>query len=102
MTNLVIGRTYYGPGEERLTVMGINGNHVDVMRPVSLRTDRRTVKQMEKFIKGSTRRTYQHKKTGELRIKLDAAKKGDVRYMTPDHQIETVTAKGWAAWRKNA
>lgn len=97
---LAVGRTYYGPGNRRLTVTAIKGNEVLVTRPVSLTQERMSLADMRAFAAASPLRTYHHK-SGEVRTKLreDAE---EVFYGTPGHEFHAVPKAEWAKWRKAA
>lgn len=97
----VAGRTYFGPNNERLSIMRIEGDTVHVIRPLSLVQETRTVRQMSAFINGSKLRTYHHKKSGEVRTKIRETA-DEVTYTTPDFAIGTVEPGEWAKWRKGA
>lgn len=99
---IVVGRTYYGPGDQRLTVMAIEGETVRVISPISLRRETRSTDEMIEFIGGSLIRSYQHA-NGERRVKIKETDDAVTFYETaPGGPLETVPRKQWAKWRKGA
>jgi hypothetical protein len=96
---LQLGRTYYGPGNERLTVLEVDGERVRVMRPVSLKEEERSLSDMLEFIKGSPFRTYDHK-NGERRTKREET---DTHVLYVDSTgPKRVTLGRWKKWRAGA
>lgn len=120
MIQLEIGKSYYGPGEQRLRVLKVEGDQATVQYPLSLNEKAMSLKEVAEFIGGSARRTYQRASAGsvEIRTKVEefAVPKGDQRtlsvpgfkrmrpgkyvaYITPDKNRHIVSAAQWAKWR---
>ena len=97
MKKLIIGQTYFGPDDERRTVVGLRRGKVETLRPLSLERETITAAEMEEFVAGSTRRTYRDPK-GEVRIKIEQTD-DEVTYVTPDYKRFTIARKKWDKWR---
>lgn len=97
---LIVGFTYFGPLNRRLTVLEVKENNVLVQHPLSHAQETISLAEMQAFVIGSPLRTYRHK-DGEVRTKtLESA--DEVFYSTLDHQFLSVPREEWLAWRKDA
>lgn len=113
--SIEIGKIYFGPGEQRLRAISVDGDQVRVQFPLSLNEKTISLQEMLDFIAGSKRRTY-HRETEdgiEIRTKIEAftvRKKGDrslprgkyVTYITPAKERHTIPAADWQEWRAGA
>jgi hypothetical protein len=94
------GLTYYGPHNERLMVMSVEGDQVTVRYPVSLRIETRPMREMQKFAAASDRRSYRPNR-GKMRTKIEETD-SHVVYLDHIHRRHKVTRKAWTAWRAKA
>lgn len=97
MTKLKAGRTYYGPNNERRTLIRVTAKGAHIMHPLSMREETIPVKDMEEFAAGSDRRTY-YGKDGDTRTKVEQTD-ALVVYQTPDYQRHEVSREDWDKWR---
>lgn len=92
------GKTYYGPGNQRLTVLEIVGDQVTVLHPMTLRQGTRTLAEMEEFAAGSNRRHYYHPETNDI-LRTKIAEDDDHVTYQDSEGPKKVTHEEWQQWR---